>query len=145
MAVVPVVEEELALTGAAGAVSAAAVEEEAAMAAAAMASGAFGLLAAGAAAGASVSVALTGITVAITFGVATCVALCCGAVVGSAEFAELLPAEPLSVDLPLPGCVEPDFAPVDCAGLELPLAAAALESAGCATLSAVLFEFAGGA
>jgi hypothetical protein len=143
--VVPVAGAELALTGAAGAVSAAAVEEEAAMAAAAIASGAFGLLAAEAVAGVSASAAVTGITVAIAFGIAICVPPCCGAVAGSAEFAELLSVDALSVDLP-PEDVEPDLALEGCPALDLSLApaAAALESAACVALSVVLFEFAGG-
>ena len=141
LALVPVPGVELAVTVAVDAASAAAVEEEAAMAAAAIARGAFGLLAA--VAGVSAGVTLTVIKVAIAFGVATTtVPPCCGAVVGSAEFAELLSAAVLSVDLPPEG-VEVDLALVDCAalGLLLALAAPALESSGCAALSPALFEF----
>ena len=147
MAVVPATEEELALTGAAGAASAAAVEVEAAIAAAAIASGAFGLLAAGAVAGVFAGAVVTGMTTAIASGVATGVAPCCGAAVESVELAELLSADGLSVDLPPPpDCVEPDLAPVDCAGLAVlsePVVAL-LELSGCAALLLVLFEFEGG-
>lgn len=148
LAAVPVTGEELGLTGAAGAASAAAVEEDAARAAAAIASGAFGLLAAGvvAVAGVSASATVTGIAVAIAFSVATGVPPCGGAVAGSAELVELLSADGLSVDLPPPEGVEADLAPVDCAALGLPLppAAAALEWPGCAALAPALFEFEGG-
>lgn len=148
MALVPVSEEELALTAAVDAASAAAVEEEAAMAAAAIARGAFGLLAAAAAAvaGVSAGVTLTAMKVAIAFAVAVATGAppCCGAVVGSAEFAEPLSADVLSVDLPPEG-VEADLLLVDGAALGLPLAlaASALESSGCAALSPALFEFEG--
>ena len=100
------------------------------------------MLAAAAVAGVSAGVTLTAMKVAIAFAVATGVPPCCGAVVGSAEFAELLSADALSVDLPPEG-VEVDLALVDCAALGLPLAPAApaLESFGCAALSPALFEF----
>lgn len=141
-ALVPVSEVELALTAAVDAASAAAVEEEVAIAAAAIARGAFGLLAAAAVAGVSAGVTLTAIKVAIAVGVATGAPPCCGAVVGSAEFAEPLSATVLSVDLPPEG-VAVDLPLVDCAALGLPLAPAApaFESPGCAALSAALFEF----
>ena len=148
LALVPVPGVELAVTVAVDAASAAAVEGEAAMAAAAIARGAFGLLAAAAVAaavaGVSAGVTLTAIKVAITFGVATGAPSCCGAVVGSAEFAEPLSADVLSVDLPPEG-VEVDLPLVDGAALGLPLALAesALESSGCAALSPALFEFEG--
>lgn len=148
LALVPVPGVELAVTVAVDAASAAAVEEEAAMAAAAIARGAFGLLAAAAVAaavaGVSAGVTLTAIKVAITFAVATGAPSCCGAVVGSAEFAEPLSADVLSVDLPPEG-VEVDLPLVDGAALGLPLALAesALESSGCAALSPAFFEFEG--
>jgi hypothetical protein len=146
LALVPAIEEELALTGAAGAASAAAVEVEAAIAAAAIASGAFGLLAGGAVAGVLAGAVVTGMTTAIASGIATGVAPCCGAAVESVELAELLSADGLSVDLPALDCVEPDLAPVDCAGLAVlsePVVAL-LELSGCAALLLVLFEFEGG-
>ena len=73
-----------------------------------------------------------------------CPRMASDAVAGSAEFAEPLSADVLSVDLPPEG-VEVDLPLVDGAALGLPLALAesALESSGCAALSPALFEFEG--
>lgn len=136
----------MALTGAAGAVSAAAVEEEAAMAAAAIASGALGLLATGGVVGVLAGATVTGMTTAIAFGIATGVTTCCGVAVGSVEPAEFLSADGLSVDLPSLDCVEPDLASVDCVALEVLLepAVALLELSDRPALLLILFEFEGG-